>query len=293
MRSWLALCALLAAVVGLGAWVYNRNQSAPVAAYALSELKASDVRRVRFERPQRSVADGGTPPAAGQVPSSGSVSLERSELDWRIVAPFSARADTFQVERLLSILDARSSSRYRSEDLARFGLDKPFAVVTLQDQTFGYGAINTLTREQYVLTRDQVYLVPLAYVTGLPRDADSLLSKQILGSAETPSRFDLPDFSVAHEDGKWTVSGPANEAGADERHAWVDRWRHTAALRAVRSIARPSADVRVQLADGRTLVFGILQRDPELVLLRQDEAIEYHFAAEAGRRLLEPPSPKP
>jgi hypothetical protein len=294
MRSWATLLALFAAVLGLGLWVYYKGERQPDAAYALSALRAHDVKRVRFERPQRSPGEGTGAPGTTQEPATSSaVVLERTAADWRIVAPFPARADSFQVERMLSILDARSGARYRADDLPRYGLDRPLAVVTLQDQTFAYGAINTMTREQYVLTRDQVYLVPLAYVTGLPRDVDSLLAKQILGAGEAPARFELPGFSVTHADGRWTLSSASNDASADERHAWVDRWRHATALRTARSGAHPPVDIRVHLEDGRTIDFGIVQRDTELVLLRHDEGIEYHFPADAGRRLLSPPGAQP
>jgi hypothetical protein len=36
-------------------------------------------------------------------------------------------------------------------------------------------------------------------------------------------------------------------------------------------------------------VLGIVQRAPELVLVRQDEGVEYHFVAAVARRLLAPP----
>ena len=50
--------------------------------------------------------------------------------------------------------------------------------------------------------------------------------------------------------------------------------------------------VTVALKDGRSLALGILQREPELVLLRADEGIQYHFFADVGRRLLLPPGAK-
>jgi len=44
----------------------------------------------------------------------------------------------------------------------------------------------------------------------------------------------------------------------------------------------------VRLANGKTVQFHILQREPDLVLLRGDENMQYHLPGGVGNRLLEP-----
>ena len=276
MRSWIPLATLLAVVIALGAWVYHTPASDKVDTHALSALKPKDVKRVRL--------------VTTAVPSANTIVLEQKNGDWRLTAPFAARAENFQVERLLAILEARSTARYPARDLARYGLDTPVTTVTLEDQTFAYGAINKMTREQYVLTANEIYPVPLAYSTGLPRNVDALLARQVLARNEAPSRFELPDFSVSLHDGTWTVAPASNDVGADERIAWVDAWRNASAIRAARNDgAAASQDIKVGLKDGRTIAIGIVQRESELVLVRRDEGVEYHFFGDSAKRLLLPP----
>jgi len=43
------------------------------------------------------------------------------------------------------------------------------------------------------------------------------------------------------------------------------------------------------LKGGAELALGLLAREPELVLLRADEKLQYHFRADAAKRLLSPP----
>jgi hypothetical protein len=43
------------------------------------------------------------------------------------------------------------------------------------------------------------------------------------------------------------------------------------------------------LTDGKSIPVALLQKEPELVLLRLDERIAYHFPAESSKRLIEPP----
>lgn len=269
------------AVAALGYWAYSRPEATPAYTHTLSSLAAKDVKRVRLERPASAPT---APPVA--------VALERAGDAWRITEPFSARADAFQVGRLLAILDARSSTRYPATELSRYGLDAPQARLTLNDERVSYGAVNTMTREQYVRAGDAVYAVPLAQRLALPRDANALISRALLAPGEVPARFELPGFTATSADGQWVIQPSPAEASPDERNAWSDAWRNATAVQAVRYEGPPAATPEVTIAtkDGRSIVLAILQRDPELVLLRIDEGIAYHFFADTGRRLLSPPA---
>ena len=180
--------------------------------------------------------------------------------------------------------------RYPASDLARFGLDRPLARLTIEGQDFAYGALNATTREQYVLTAGNVYVVPVAYGAALPRDAEALIARALFSPGETPVRFELPDFSVSLEDGTWRVQPAGSEASADERLAWVDAWQHAMAMRATRHDgSKPASEIKVTLKNGAVLTLGILRREPEVVLVRTDEGVQYHFFAANAKRLLSPP----
>jgi hypothetical protein len=95
---------------------------------------------------------------------------------------------------------------------------------------------------------------------------------------------------MALDGGTWRVTPPAVEASAEERNAWVDRWRQASAINALRHDGRAAKEhVKVQLADAKTIDIGILQREPELVLVRSDEGVQYHFFGRDAKRLLLPP----
>jgi hypothetical protein len=286
VRSWLSLLALAVVVAALGAWVYQRPKAGESLTYALSTMKPGQVARARLERT-------GAPRLPGETPPVTAIVLERRNGEWRMSEPYAARADAFQVERLLSILEARSTARYEADDPARFGLKAPMAVLKTDDQTFAYGAINPTTREQYVMTGGKVYVVPLNYAATLPRNVEALLTKQLFGAEEVPVRFDLPGFTVAMQDGTWAVAPITNEAGPDERNAWVAAWREASALTVSRYPGpSPEQEISVVLKNGRTITLGIAQRSPDVVLVREDEGIAYQFFGEPGRKLLMPPGEK-
>jgi hypothetical protein len=281
VRSWLSLLAQGVAVAALAYWLVGEPVQRAAETYAVSSLKPGDVTRVKLAGKAR----GETPP--------GEIVLEKRDGIWRFTAPFTGRAESLPIERLLSILEARATVRYPATDLARYGLDAPLATLTADDRTIAYGGINPTTREQYVLADGHVLPLPVAYAASLPRSIDALLAKALFAPDERqPVRFDLPGYTVALEDGTWAVAPIDNDAGADERNAWVEAWKNATALTVAKyTEAFPHETVKVTLKDGREITLGIAERSPDVVLVRQDDRVAYHFFAGAGRKLIAPPAP--
>src|SRR3982751_4672080 len=128
MRSWLSLGALFVIVLALGAWIYYKPSADRAATHALSALKSGDVKRIRFQRAAAADSATATSLSSGraQAPAGMTViALDRRNDSWLMTAPLVARAEKFQVERMLSIVEARSSVRYAAADLSRYGLDTP------------------------------------------------------------------------------------------------------------------------------------------------------------------------
>jgi hypothetical protein len=151
--------------------------------------------------------------------------------------------------------------------------------------------VNPVTREQYVLTGGAVYAVSPRYGAALPAGAAELASRQLFGTGEIPIRIGLKTFTVEQRDGKWRQTPAASDLSQDDFVRWVDEWRRAAALRVEpQGKGKPLAEIRVQLTGGAELALGLLAREPELVLLRADEKLQYHFRADAAKRLLSPPN---
>src|SRR5689334_6950512 len=125
IRSWISLGVLFVVVAVLAGWVAYRPKTADSEAHAISTLTTSQVKRVRFER----AVQARTPGSEGET----SAVLERRPDGWHMIEPVPARAESFQIERLLAVLDERSLARYPAKDLERYGLDHPIARLTLND----------------------------------------------------------------------------------------------------------------------------------------------------------------
>jgi hypothetical protein len=203
------------------------------------------------------------------------------------------------VQRLLDLLEARSNERFAATGLARYGLNEPYARVTIDRQEFAFGAFNDMSREQYVLSGDGVYLLPLRYGAALPKSPFALVSKQLFTADEAPVGFDFGSFKVGQADGKpaieWTTKTlPHTDAGADDINRWVDDWRLAGALGVQAPTQRkPAGALQVQLKNGNTIVITILERGANTVIARSDQPFEYVLSAEAAARLLSPPKAAP
>ena len=266
---------LVVVVAALGALVYLKPGGDAPGEHSLSQLKASEVKSIRIERQ-------GAPGMA----------LEKKAAGWVVTAPFAARADESRVQRLLEIAEAKSAHRMAAGGLDRFELEQPVARVTLAGQTFSFGMVNAVTREQYVLAGDAVYAVHPRYGMALPAGPLDLASRQLLGPVETPLRIEFKDFTVEQRDGKWTLTPPpAGELSQDDLVRWVDGWRLASAIRVepyVGGKSRP--DIKIQLKNGGSLTLGVLASGASLVLARPDEKLQYYFRTETAKRLLSAPS---
>ena len=274
--SWRLNAALLAAVLALAAFLYFKPAKDVPAEHPLSALKPAASRAIRIER-------------AGAQP----VLLDRKQGSWIHTAPFTARADDLRVRQLLEILEARAANRLAAADLARFELERPAVQLTVDGQAFGFGMVNPVTREQYVLTGGAVYAISPRYGAALPASAAGMASRQLFAPGEVPVRIALRNFTVEQRDGGWRQSPAAADLSQDDFVRWVDEWRRAAALRVEpQGKNKPLAEIRVQLKGGAELALGVLAREPEWVLARADERLQYHFRADAGKRLLSPPGTK-
>jgi hypothetical protein len=223
------------------------------------------------------------------------VRLEKQGDGWHVTAPFTARADRNQVDRILDLAGAVAKQKLPREDLGRFDLDPPQLKVTLDDRAIAFGRINEVTNEQYAATAQAVYLVAPFYGYGIPDEGGKLASRKLLGDDEQPVAFDFGGYRVARDDkGQWSESGAsAAQAKAplsqDEFNRWADEWRVTYALAVEPGKAGPGGQrVTVKFRNGQSANLLAAKTPTGFTLLRTDQNMLYRFGAEVGRRLMDP-----
>jgi hypothetical protein len=285
----LALALLVGALVLIA--VFRPGKEPESAGTPLTGLTPESVTTIRLQRPKQP-----------------DIVLEKKHDAWQLTAPRVARANGFRVNELTRLAATPVKTRFPAVpgELEKYGLAAPLATAVLNDDEIRFGAMHPLNQELYVLHAGQVQLVPATTLRTVLTPLDDWFHPGLLEDKIKIVSLQLPGFRLTqNEQGAW-VRTPAREyLSSDHINRFVDEWRFARALSVTSTSGKPPVErVTITVADGdqtRALVFGVLTRKPELVLVRLDEKLEYHFPADAVGRLLElnpeqdpaPAAPKP
>ena len=274
--GWFVNALLLIGVIGLGTYAWHRAGEPKEPSYKLTAVTSAGVKKIE-------VVPRGAP----------GYTLEKRGQTWFLTAPNEARADQSQVQRMLDLLSAVSKEKLAATDLQRFDLDPPALRVTMDSQAFSFGGTNPLSQDQYVGTGDGVYLVSAYYASLVPRASDRVLTHSLFNESEKAIGFKFKGFSVEQKDGKWVLaprpSSDKEELSQDDLNRWADDWHYASSLVTRPWTGKPTPDVvEVKLNDGQSMTFVVLRREPDLILARPDEKLQFQFSGEMTRRLLNP-----
>lgn len=237
-------------------------------------------------------------------PSRASVILKKGIESWEMLEPIKGRADQFSVQKIISIVATSSSEKLPSNDLAKYGLDKPIVKLKLihkgLEEEFIFGTYNSVTEDQYLLYKDNVYLISSAYSEVASTQPIELIDKSPLSQSEKIRDFDFSRLEqwqskrlkVTRNNNEWTAN-EGNSLKQSEMAEWFDM---TWVKNPAKSVEKSSIDLRVphksfdiHTTDGKKITFIRLQESPETQLYRVDEALLYHFGSDIGFTMLNPP----
>jgi Domain of unknown function (DUF4340) len=291
-NRWILNLVMLAIVAGLVVFLYLRPQQATteVAQHEVSQLKLADFSQIKAEFPARAP-----------------LAFEKKDGFWRMTAPYQTRADQLSVQRILSIIAAKSTEKYAATDLEKFGLDNPQLKLTLagseKTATFLFGTVNPVSGDQYVNFKEAVYLLPLNYSESASTQAIEMVDKSALSVAEAKQikGFDFARLEQWEEtrlqvdlvDGKWNTNLTKAKITQNEMNEWADfSWKQNPSKSVEiytpdRKQTYPSFEIK--LKDGKKIHFDKIQESPDLLLGRPDEGLLYHFSNDVGFSMLNPP----
>lgn len=287
MKSrWLVNLVLLALVGAIALFLYLRPKPVQQSAqeYHVSGLSLNGVSRVSVEFP-------------AQKP----VRFEKRQGRWHMTEPVQARADAAAVGRIISVAGATSKVKLPATDLSRFGLDKPAIKVHIDDQEFSFGMFNPVGGEQFVAYKDAVYALSTIYGEGASVQPLEMLDKRPLDDDEQIVGFDFSGLEQwessrlqldMQADGKWKVSVPAAKPKQEEINEWFASGWEKLTANSVEPFTldrTPHPYLTLRLKNGKTLRILKMQESPELLLVREDQKMQYHFPQDTGFEILNPP----
>lgn len=203
-RSTFVLVLLL---IGLGAYVYwvevpkSQEEAKKKTIFEFKPEDATDVSLVYADR---------------------EIVLKKAGEDWRLTKPLDAPADSMAVKNLINAIAEAEVKKTLDDasDLAPYGLDQPFAKVTvkLKDKelpTILVGKSTPVGFSAYVKKADEpkVLLTTSAFRSGMDKKASDLRDKTILTFADKDVqkieiRGEGKDLALLQKDDHWTIERP-------------------------------------------------------------------------------------
>lgn len=278
-RQWiinlvlLAIVAVLTAILLLRPGLDQKNRT------PITKIQIGDVDSIRIRQP-----------------AAGAILLLRRDNRWYLQEPFAARASDFVINNVLAVAGASSqwSAAYNEQHANRYGMGQPRLIVELGTEKIVFGDTNPLNQQQYLLYRDRVHLVSGDLRWSMPGKADQYLDRRLLATETTPVGIDFNHRSrLRLVKGNWSLT-PANPSlTTDALSRLVNEWKYASALKVAPYQGAPVIDrVGIHYQGQSSVEVGILAREPELVLYRANENLQYHFSRGTADRLFPPQIPE-
>lgn len=272
-HSWLNLIMLVTVAV-LAMVLYIKPSLQEEATHKISSLSVEAVQHIRITR--QDIA----------------IELSRADNHWYMRKPVEGRVNKEKIERILEILSAASQHLLPLANLDRYGLISPLIELQINQESFKFGDFAPVTNEQYIATRQHIFLISPRYAASLAVLPTDLLDSRLFAEDEIPVEFTLADFHLKHEQG-WQVSPTHHEHtfSQDALNQWAQAWYSAQAIYLTLDSGKPDTDgeeISIVLQDGRKIRLIAVQNESELTLQRIDEGIRYHFPIGLGNQLLDP-----
>tara|TARA_B100000035_G_scaffold308385_1_gene312974 strand:+ start:12916 stop:13809 length:894 start_codon:yes stop_codon:yes gene_type:complete len=287
--SWIKNLVLLILVVAIAFFVLN-NQEADketTTRFPVSDLKLSSFEEVKIFFPSRT-----------------QTSFKLTNLGWRMVKPFDARADELYVYRILALLATTSPVKLEPQELDKYGLDNPVLRIVFsnesQKEEFLFGTYNAVTEDQYMLFQNNIFLVSGGFSETASFVAEELIDKKSIATFERIKSYDYSRLEqwqeirlkFNHSNGQWTTNSEKISFNQNEMDEWFDlTWRKPEAI----AVEPYKMDARIgyksfdmTLEDGKKITFYRIQEHPELKLYRSDEKLLYRYPSDLGFTMLNP-----
>lgn len=291
-KRWILNLIMLALVAGLVSFLYLKPKSEveEKVEYEVSQLKLAGISAVKID-----------------FPAKAPVIFEKNDGYWFMNKPYKQRADQRSVQRILSVIAAKSEYKLPVTDLGKFGLKNPLVRVSMVtpngEELFSFGTYNTVTDEQYIAYKDSVYLLSAVYSESASTQPIEMVDKNSLAPSETKQiagfdfshleQWEAAGLKVKLNKGQWEASIAAAKPVQNDLNEWLEfSWKQNPAKSVElytpdRTQTYPS--FKVMLEDGSSIHFDKLMESPELVLARPDEGLIYRYPNDVGFTMLNPP----
>lgn len=210
---------------------------------------------------------------------------------WQMTSPYQLPANDFRMDSILRLVETESHSQHDLTKLDKrlYKLDKPEVVVTFDDKiSISFGGTEPLDYRRYLQVENTLHLVNdrvYYHVSGKPT---ALVNLQLLPKNVSINKIQLPDRKLELKEGRWQIENEPKDMASDAVTQLLNEWKLAQALDVFPASEKPGKDqIKIYTASQeQPIVFSIVKRKPDFVLLREDKAVQYQLTEDSAERLL-------
>jgi hypothetical protein len=277
---------LLIIILGLIAVVvYEPGKEKPLTPPKLTALNDADIQHIKISR-QTDAND---------------IELSKTTEGWVMLKPYQLTANSFRVESILKLLSTVSFSQNSLDklDLKNFGLDKPYATVTLNNSTsIIFGHNKSLKHLRYVQIGTVLHMISDSFYYQLAAKAESFIDHQLLPKNSKIIKLILPELKLQFAEDKWSVTPEPAHFSMDAVNELINEWNLSQAYdigytkNKMQNTDKLKADITVFLSEDMKIRFNILKSNDDFSLLNIDTGVKYMLAKDRKDKLLKLPEPE-
>ena len=277
---------LLVIVLGLVAIVaYEPGKEKPVTPPTLTQLKAKDVNNIKISR-QSDQRD---------------IELIRTAHGWVMLKPYHLPANTFRIDSIFKLLSTVSFSQndLHKLDPINFGLDKPYATITLNNKTsIIFGHNKSLKHLRYVQIGSVLHMIADTFYYQLAAKAESFIDHQLIPKQRKITQLQLPGLKLEEKEEKWEVTPKPKHFSMDSVNELISEWQLSQAYdigyekNKINAKAGAATDIHITLDNQAVIRFNIVKDPDGFALLNIDTGVKYILAKDRKDKLLKLSEPE-
>lgn len=269
--------ALAALVIVLAVFVFTTQQQPTETTQTLSGLNIKDINEI----------------AVGTAQGH-SFLLKKTEKEWIVSQPFTAKALSHSVERLLKISQIPTTTRYplEADQLHHYGLEQPTAWIRFNQTKLNIGKTEHVQQRRYVSLDQQLMLLDDTFLHLLTQDPERLADTQLIDHQPITS-IQTSLFQLQQQDDlRWAnLRNIEIELPADRVQQFLDEWRYARAIAVHTSLQAdtPSDRVVLTFGDESQRIFTVYKQDNYVFLKPDNNSLFYQFSLQKFNQLMNPP----
>ena len=275
---WLLNLSLLLGVIVLGVFISTSQQDDDAPQPRLGGPVADAVSSIEIKR--QGLAD---------------ISLLKTAAGkWHMQNPYMITANTSAINKLLELPNTISRTLFPAagHDLATYGLAPEKASLQLNEIRYLFGNIEHINKRRYIMLDNSVHMTTDLFYHQLRTAPEHFINGSLLDDDIDVATFELPGLQLNRSArGDWAISGSkadGRDISADAITRLLQHWQHKQVTQITPAQQLDSNQTaRLILADNSVIEFAIVRTENELLLVRKDLRLQYHFPVVQAPDLLE------